>query len=533
MLATPSSTDDASGQCARADGAASRTFLRSAAPSLGDCSALAGLVLLLAFLWGRGRDTWYWIDEALSIGISSHPLAMMPELLRQDTSPPLYHVLLRGWMLLFGSSEASTHTLSLLFALAAVVAAFWAGWSLFGRRTGWMCACLAAVSPFLAAHANETRMYSLVVLLSVLVLATFIHAFVFRRRRYVAPFAIVLAMSAYTHYWALFLALGMAAAVAVCVVHASDRRAVVLDAALAFGAVGLLFAPWLPILLYQRAHSAIPWSLPPTIEQVRDDVVGLVGGPVPAAVLALAAGTALVVVLRRPWDRTALAVGAAAVVVLVALSVGVVTSRGSGQWNGRYLAVVLAPILIALGVGLARAGPVAVASLAVVAVLTGPFAVRVPLHTKSNIKGLVDQMAGLARPGDLVFAPIGAVPLLAHYLPPGLRYATTTGPVADPLAADWRDAMERLGASQLASSLPPLLDRIPIGGHVFSVCSAADGSGLSALPEYIRLEIRRCLEGQQLLLDDPQFQLLEAISYPPGGESSPEVRLLRKLPPSG
>lgn len=61
-------------------------------------------------------------------------------------------------MSLFGNSEAATHSLSLLFALAAVPTALWAGWSLFGRRTGWVCAALSALNPFLAAYANETRM---------------------------------------------------------------------------------------------------------------------------------------------------------------------------------------------------------------------------------------------------------------------------------------------------------------------------------------------------------------------------------------
>ena len=76
----------------------------------------------------------YWIDEGLSVGISSHPFFDVPGLLRQDGSPPLYYLLLHGWMDVFGTDEASTHALSLLFALLMVPAALWAGWSLFGRR---------------------------------------------------------------------------------------------------------------------------------------------------------------------------------------------------------------------------------------------------------------------------------------------------------------------------------------------------------------------------------------------------------------
>ncbi len=499
--------------------------------SRGDAVVLAGVLAVLAVLWGRARQTWYWTDEALSLGISSHPLAAMPELLAQDTSPPLYHVLLRGWMLAFGSSEASTHTLSLLFALAVVPAALWAGWSLFDRRAGWMAAALAAVNPFLATYANETRMYSLVALLSVLVTATFLHAFVLGRRSYLPVFAIVLTLALYTHYWGLFLAFGAGTGVLVCLALGSDRRQVFVDAVLAFGAVAVLFAPWVPTLLFQRAHSAVGWALPPSVQLVRDDLVGLVGGPVPAVALALGAGTALVAVLRRPWDRTAVLVGVAVVIAVVAIGAGFITSRSSSQWHARYLGIVLAPILLVLGVGLARAGHVAVAALAIVAVLAGPINV-VRLDAKSNAKALVEQAAPSLAPGDVVFAPIGAVPLLAHYLPPGLRYATTTGPVADPLAADWRDAMDRLATSRADLILRPMLDRLPGGGHVFVACPPADASSLGGLPEYIQLEITRCLEGQQLLLEHPELELVAPLGFSVAGSGTAEAHLLRKIPSS-
>lgn len=126
-----------------------------------------------------------------------------------------------------------------------------------------MCGILAAASPFLATYANETRMYSLMALLCVLVTATFLHAFFYRRRRLVPVFALLLAMTLYTHYWGLFLALGTGAALVLCFVGSDDRRRLAIDAALAYGGAALLFAPWVPTLLYQRSHTAIGWALPP------------------------------------------------------------------------------------------------------------------------------------------------------------------------------------------------------------------------------------------------------------------------------
>ncbi len=497
----------------------------------GDVVALAGLVAVTAVLWGRGGGTWYWTDEGLSLGISSHSVAGILDVVRQDTAPPLYHLLLHGWTEVVGSSERATHGLSLVFALAVIPAALWAGRSLFDRRTGWMCAALAALSPFLATYANETRMYSMVAVLSVLATATFLHAFVFGRRRFLAPFVVLLTLTLYTHYWGLFLTLGAATAAVVCVVHAADRRRLATDAVLAFGAVGLLFAPWLPTLAYQRAHSAVAWSVPPTLQVVRDDIVGLVGGPVPAVALALGAGAALTVLLRWPWDRASLAIAAAVVMGVIAVAAGVATSRTSSQWHARYLGIALAPVLLTFGAALARAGPVALPVLAVVGVLSGPIAVKVPLHAKSNVKGWAGEAAPSLRRGDVVFAPIGGVPLLAHYLPDGLRYATTTGPVADPLAADWRDALERLDRSDPAAILSPFVDTLAVGGHVLVSCPPAEGYVVDDLPVFIRTEIRRCLEGQGHLLGDPRLEVVMSLRYPASPDLPVAARLLRKLPP--
>lgn len=498
-------------------------------PARRDVAALAALMALLALVWGRGRHTWYWTDEALSLGLSSHPLDAMVEVLRWDTAPPLYHVVLRGWISLFGSSEASTHTLSLLFALAVVPAALWAGWSLFGRRTGWMCALLAALSPFLATYANETRMYALVALLSVLTTATLVHAFAFGRRRYLPAFTILLSLTMYTHYWGLFLALGAGAGALVCLVLASDRRRVAIDAVLAFGGVAVLFGPWVPTLLYQRAHSAVGWALVPSVQVVRDDLVGLIGGPIAAAILSIGAGAALVALVRRPREPAMTALSMLGALTTVAVGAGFLTSRASSQWHGRYLGVVLAALILALGLGLARSGQLGVAALAGVALLSGPFAARVPLDAKSDIQGLVAQAAPLLEPGDVVFAPIGAVPLLAHYLGPGPTYITTTGPVADPLAADWRDAIERLATSRPEEDLAASLEGLALGGRVLVACPPVEESALRGLPEYIELEIRRCLQGQQFLLQSPGLEISSVLRYPQTEDGPIKARLLTKV----
>jgi hypothetical protein len=97
----------------------------------------------------------FWIDEGLSVGIASHPLSDIPGVLREDGSPPLYYLILKLWMSVFGSGEADTHALSVAFAIFTVPAAWLGARALFGDRAAWIAALLAAINPFLTYYSQE------------------------------------------------------------------------------------------------------------------------------------------------------------------------------------------------------------------------------------------------------------------------------------------------------------------------------------------------------------------------------------------
>ncbi|MFN2607448.1 MAG: glycosyltransferase family 39 protein [Acidimicrobiales bacterium] len=481
-------------------------------PAVADRLALAGVLVALAGLWGRGRHVWYWLDEGLSVGISSHHLGAIAGAMRQDGSPPLYYWLLHVWISVFGTSEERTHLLSLAIALAAVAAAWWMGRSLFGRRAGWAIVALYALSPYLAVYANETRMYALVVLLATVATGAFLHAFVWRRRRYLPVFTVALVLMLYTHNWALLFAGGAAAALVPCWLAAADRGRLAMDALAAFGLAGLAFLPWLPTLGYQVAHTAAPWAERPTLDVVRQNLADLLGGTEAVVAVGLAAGAALAALLRPPLRRTALAVVAAATMAVMPAALGWAASqRGSSIWSYRYLAVVLPGLLVVAGVGLGRAGRAGIGGLAVLAFLTAPIDASVPLFKKSNLRGVVEAMAPTLRPGDLVISPdYGEVPLLWHYLPPGLRLATTEGLVPDPRVSDQRDGVERLRHSRLQTALPPLVASVPVGGHVLVVCPPVTAPALDQV-EFITLTLARCDDTNHLVLDDPTLGVVQKV----------------------
>ena len=261
-------------------------------------AAVAALVAVAAMLRLRALSAPYWIDEGISVGISSHPLGAIPGALRQDGSPPLYYLLLHVWMALFGSAPSATHALSAGLAIACVPAAWWAV-APFGAWVGLVAGGLMALDPYVGLYADETRMYSLLLLLALLVCGAFLRAFVLRRRVHLASFAILLALALYAHPWGAFLVGAAGLAWLALLVVGPARRRLARDGVLAFGGAALLFAPWVPTLLYQAAHTGAPWSHRPTGRSLARAMARIWSGQRAETLLLPAAGVGLAVAALR------------------------------------------------------------------------------------------------------------------------------------------------------------------------------------------------------------------------------------------
>jgi mannosyltransferase len=434
-------------------------------------AAVAALVVLAALLRLRALSAPYWIDEGISVGISSHPLGAIPGALRQDGSPPLYYLLLHVWMALFGSSPKATHALSAALAIACVPAAWWAV-APFGAWIGLIAAALMALDPYVGLYADETRMYSLLLLLALLVCGAFLRAFVLRRRVHVATFAVLVALALYAHAWGAFLVVAAGLAWVALLVVGPDRRGLARDGTLAFAGAALLFAPWVPTLLYQAAHTGAPWSHRPTGRSLVRAMARIWSGQRAETLLLPAAAVGLVVGALRDGAQARRALLAVAVIAVVALGSAYAYSRyGSPAWALRYLVVILAPLTLLAALGLGRLpvlGPLAVLAAALLAWQGRPTVAT--LEHKSNVAQVARALAPALAPGTLVFSTQPEqVPELAHELPTGMRFGTPLGPVADPGVMDWRDALPRLRAARFAAVLGAQLRGLRRGGRLLVI----------------------------------------------------------------
>jgi mannosyltransferase len=473
---------------------------------------LVALTLVSTLLRTRQLSFYYWVDEGISVGISSHHLGQLSSLLREDGSPPLYYALLHVWMQIWGRSEPATHILSLIFALAAIPVAYWAGSSVGDRRTGGYCAVLAAGLPFLTSYAQETRMYSLLLLESLVIAASFVHAFVLRNRRFLPVFIGSLTAALYTHNWALFLGLAsFVSFLAVVRLTRADRRRLWRDGALAFASVALLYLPWLPTLLYQARNTGAPWAQAPHVWSLTQGAYFLVGGRGAAVALLLGAGSGLLALrggagAQRSTRTTVLA--------LLLLGIGTLTiaflyAKLSPAWSPRYLAVIVGPLLLLAGLGLRRADRLGLAAL----ILVCCFWVLDPVINTPDAKSSVASAAKAIR-SQLGADPLvlstqpEQVPTLAYYLPRVTRFGTPLGPVSDPRVTDWHNALNRFRQSSPHTVLARLTRSLAPGQRVALVVP----SRYTKAPLWAELIHRNSVTWARYLRHDPNLRLLKVVS---------------------
>lgn len=355
-------------------------------------------------------------------------------------------------------------------------------------------------------------MYSLVVLLSLTACACFAGAFALDRgRRWVVGFALAQVVLLYTHNWGLFLGAGLVAAWAVLVRLAGPgrRHRLMRDGLLAAVIVGVLYAPWLPTLAFQAAHTGAPWANPPDIVDLVRAPMHLLGN-IAQYLLLLGTAAGLATLVRGPvrrWAPEARAALALLVALVVSLGVPWLISQAAPAWALRYLAIAVGPMVLLSALGLARAGLVGLGALVLVGLVS--LGVSGP-RTKSNVRSVAEAIAPALGPGDLLISTQPEqVPVLHYYLHDvaGLRWASITGPLPDLGVTDWRDGAERLEATSVRRDLAPLLDAVKPGGRAALVEPSFSILARWKAPWSALVRIRS-LAWDEAMRNDPRFRVL-------------------------
>jgi len=146
-----------------------------------------GLVLLLLVALALRlinldeRPLWY--DEAFAVLFAEKGLdAMLYGTLTPvaggaaDIHPLLYYTTLNGWMGVIGQSAFAVRLWSVFLGVLTVAAMFTLARKLINVRVAWAAAIIAALAAFHVQYSQETRMYALLGLLTLLTTYTFLKA---------------------------------------------------------------------------------------------------------------------------------------------------------------------------------------------------------------------------------------------------------------------------------------------------------------------------------------------------------------------
>ena len=459
------------------------------------------------------------MDEAITTGISVHPLTSIPGVLRYDGNPPLYYMALHIWMQMFGDSVSATHSLSLVFGLLTIPAGGWAGWKLFGRRAGIMAAILFAFNAWLTAYAQETRMYELMALLGTVATIAYVLGFVHRRRGWLFLFGAMLTAMLYTHSWGTFFFAGTAIALIPALVASDDRKRFLIDVVLTYGIAGILWLPWVPTFLFQVAHTAAPWDTAPRLGAPIQISRDLLGGDRITIIIVFTAIIGLGSLFTKRYRRTveATTLWTLILVPICVLGLGWIASQVNPAWASRYFAPVLGSLLLLIAWGCSRARVLGFVAIALSCWYMHDPASFTP-QNKSDFRNIAAQVSSQLHPGDLV--AVGQpeqTPLAWYYLPGGLEFTNTSNHgriLKDPRYMNWTDSLKQLKHTDPTTSVDHLVADMHAGQQLLFLRPLTEGAGNWTAPwtKYVR---RRAAQWSQALTNEVSRHVLVPESYAP------------------
>lgn len=248
--------------------------LTRARPAAGFSTRLPGrwwvLLLVAAFALRLyrldGQSLWY--DEAFSVWLGQDGFReLMSRVANVDNHPPLFALLLKLGMSMWGSGEFGARFLSAAANTLAVAGFVRLGLRAGGRPVAVALGLLAAASPFYVYYGQEARGYSVALLWAVLAFDAALQCLTTDRVAVWARLALFVILSMWTHYAIGFVLVAMGGLLGIRAlwrVRTAGARPALAAPLLAAALVIVAYLPWVPFALQAiaRDNSFYEGSLP-------------------------------------------------------------------------------------------------------------------------------------------------------------------------------------------------------------------------------------------------------------------------------
>jgi hypothetical protein len=395
-----------------------------------------GLAVVSRFSFVHAQS--FTMDEVAELSIAKGSIDQIVRTV--DGFPPLYHLVLHGWLEIFGT-DAGARWLSVLFGVLTLLCVWKLARILVGPRGAGWAATIFSVLPFHIWYSQEARAYSLYILLAALSLWLFFRA---RATNGWADWALFVAAGTagmYAHYFFAIL-LGT---LAICLLvegrnETSSRRAWISLAVLAALCVPDLWLLRIDLTFQPTPHAGKPAFGPTGFGYTYFSFVsGYTIGPSMRELHTIGATEALRELM--PWlPIVGLAVGYLAWSVVRApaggvalrpllilclvpvIMLGMLTRLGHIGYNVRYGSWVVVPVVVFLGAGVAQSikrweGKLALALVVAIFALARWNRVTLDRYREEDSRALAGflQKQGLASRNVLVTAGYMA-PSVSYYL---------------------------------------------------------------------------------------------------------------------
>ncbi|MES2985549.1 MAG: glycosyltransferase family 39 protein [Patescibacteria group bacterium] len=167
---------------------------------------LFACVVSISFFMGKSLR----LDEAQSLFQTNGTFLGTIRIIAGDIHLPVYFISLQVWQSLFGDSLLAIRSLSLVFLLCSLPFIYLLGKETYGKKVGMITVMLCALSPFLQWFGAETRMYTVLFLITILNQLFFVRLWNNSEKRSWFLYALTVIIGVYTHFFFALLLIAQA-----------------------------------------------------------------------------------------------------------------------------------------------------------------------------------------------------------------------------------------------------------------------------------------------------------------------------------
>ncbi len=199
----------------------------------------------------------FWRDEAFSYFMAKKNIFEIIFLTAKDFNPPLYYFILHFWMKIFGGSEISLRSLSIVFFWATIYVAFLFLIDIFKmkQRKAVFYLILFIINPLLTYYSFEARMYSVFAFLASLSYYAF-----YKKNSWLYFLSTVAGL--FTHYFMLLVVFSQLFFLIINKKNLEYIQKKVIYLSL------LCFSPWIIFFLSQNGFSNSFWLIKPQLNHL-------------------------------------------------------------------------------------------------------------------------------------------------------------------------------------------------------------------------------------------------------------------------